>query len=738
MPSKNDAWGIEVGANAIKAMRVIRDGDRLSVADYEVLPFKKILTTPDLDVDEAIQVGLDQLMNKHEMKKSAIVASVPGHMAFARFAKLPPVDPKKVAEIVRFEAVQQIPFPLEQVEWDYQVFQEADSPEVEVGIFAITKDRVMKFLADYQAVNLRIDALTLSPLGVYNGLAYDLDLDENAPGTILVDIGTSSTDVVIVEGGRLWLRTLPIGGNNFTEALVKTFKVTFPRAEKYKKEAATSKHAKQLFQAMRPVFADLVQEIQRSLGYYQSLNKDAELVRLVGVGSTFRLPGLTKFLKQQLQIEVKRLDGFKKLSIEGKRESELSSNSLNLATVYGLALQGLGWEEVTANILPSHIIAERMWKSKQPWFAGAAAVLVAAAGVSWYSLQNAKAAQAEAAASVQPVVRSAVNDGKKYKQAYMDMTGGNDPRTRVNNYLRIADYRDLWPKMLEDFSYALKAIDPQDPLVDPVPDYDEIKQIARTDRNRLYIESYKVEFWEDGEDPAKATKKTTRGRNDEEEVVESDTEEAPLPKIKVTVTGTVPSRDYNALINKFGDALAQAQKMRNRPYTVVERSFTVIEMPRVGEAGSTRKVDQQEARARAGGEPESALTGPGGSDVPSRGVPRRRSPGGLPPGGFQEFPGGFDGGQGFPQQRRTNRGMKSYAQVLPEQPEVYELWPDDRQFTVEWVVELRKPDEARLFEDPEYVPKPPVEEEGDGSQDAEVDVDSALKPDETTDTEARS
>ena len=70
------------------------------------------------------------------------MASVPGHMAFARFAKLPPVDPKELPKIVKFEAVQQIPFPIEEVEWDYQVFGQPDSPEVEVGIFAITKDKV--------------------------------------------------------------------------------------------------------------------------------------------------------------------------------------------------------------------------------------------------------------------------------------------------------------------------------------------------------------------------------------------------------------------------------------------------------------------------------------------------------------------------------------------------------------------------------------------------------------------
>ncbi|HCD33296.1 MAG TPA: hypothetical protein DER01_12875, partial [Phycisphaerales bacterium] len=199
MGKRNDCWGIEVGANAIKAIRLQRQKDQVVLADFEVLPFKKPLTTPDLNVNEAIQVNLDQFLSKHSVNRSTVMTSVPGHMAFARFAKLPPVDPKRIPDIVRFEAVQQIPFPIEQVEWDYQVFQEPDSPDVEVGIFAITKDRVTDFLENYNAVGCRVDGITLSPLAVYNALAYDMQLDEESPGVVFMDIGTTSTDVIIVE-----------------------------------------------------------------------------------------------------------------------------------------------------------------------------------------------------------------------------------------------------------------------------------------------------------------------------------------------------------------------------------------------------------------------------------------------------------------------------------------------------------------------------------------------------------
>ena len=57
------------------------------------------------------------------MKGGIAGVGVSGQSSFARFIKLPPVEPKKIPEIVRFEAIQQIPFPLDDVEWSYQLFQ---------------------------------------------------------------------------------------------------------------------------------------------------------------------------------------------------------------------------------------------------------------------------------------------------------------------------------------------------------------------------------------------------------------------------------------------------------------------------------------------------------------------------------------------------------------------------------------------------------------------------------------
>ena len=134
MASENACWGIELGASAIKALKLgLKPDGGVEVLDFALIPHKKVLSTPDIDADDAMRVAIGQLVSQYDLESAPIAISVPGHQAFARFAKLPPVEPKKVAGLVQYEAGRKIPFPLEEVEWDYQTFMSPDSPEIEVG-----------------------------------------------------------------------------------------------------------------------------------------------------------------------------------------------------------------------------------------------------------------------------------------------------------------------------------------------------------------------------------------------------------------------------------------------------------------------------------------------------------------------------------------------------------------------------------------------------------------------------
>tara|TARA_R110000868_G_scaffold119469_2_gene317083 strand:+ start:433315 stop:435276 length:1962 start_codon:yes stop_codon:yes gene_type:complete len=458
MASSNVCWGIEMGYGAIKALKVENDGGNLKVVDFAVINHPRVLSTPELDQNDAMRVALGTLVSKHDLTNARIAISIPGHASFARFATLPPVEPKKVPDIVKFEAVQQIPFPLEEVEWDYQTFVSPDSPDIEVGIFAVTRQKIAEQLAMLNDVGLTPELATLSPVAAYNSLAVDLGFTEDTPGTIILDIGTVATDMIIAEAGRVWVRSFPIGGHQFTEALVSAFKLSYSKAEKLKRESDQSKHARHVFQAMRPVFSDIVGEIQRSIGFYQSVHADADLKRLIGLGSTFRLPGLRKYLKQQLQLDVYRMEQFKKLSMEGPRAGEFQASSVNMATAYGCVNQVFGRAPLRANLMPVAVLKEAMWKRKVPYFAVGAGLAAAAAGAMFIRpLIDSTAFQG---ADRPPVIRNVINDANSLATAAREakVTTEASGSMQAAGIVDLVDNRALYAAILSDTSNLVSMV----------------------------------------------------------------------------------------------------------------------------------------------------------------------------------------------------------------------------------------------------------------------------------------
>jgi type IV pilus assembly protein PilM len=380
MPSAKSVWGIDVGQCALKALKLQwRDG-KLRAASFDVIEHAKILSQPDADEQALIRSALGKFLSRNSIKGSTVVISVPGQASFTRFIKLPPVEAKKVPEIVRYEARQQIPFNLDDVVWDYQTISPpaAGPREVEVGIFAMKRDIVNDYVSDFVAMKIEPDIIQMAPVALYNFLRYDKK--DGGGATLLMDVGAENTNLVIADGERVWIRNLPLGGNNFTQALAKEFKLPFSRAESLKRHAAESKHARQVFQAMRPVFGDLLTEVQRSIGYYTALHRDSRIERVVALGNAFRLAGLAKFISQNLGVDVQKVETFEALGEAESLSAPLfKENVLSFGVAFGLAVQGLGLGSISTSLLPPEILSQKVLKAKRPYFIAAGALLVAGA-----------------------------------------------------------------------------------------------------------------------------------------------------------------------------------------------------------------------------------------------------------------------------------------------------------------------------------------------------------------------
>jgi len=706
MATPKAAWGIEIGAHAIKALRLEREGEQVSVSDFAVIPHKKVLTTPDLDRDEMIRLGLGQFISQKTLENEHLVMSVPGHSAFARFAKLPPVEPKKVPDIVKFEAVQQIPFPIEEVEWDYQTFSSPDSPETEVGIFAITRERVQHMLHLYSELGVSPECLTLSPVAVYNAMAYDHELAGRSEPIMFLDIGTQATDVIIANEGRCWIRTFPLGGTHFTEAIASAFKLSYSKAEKLKLEAATSKYAKQIMQAMRPVFSDLLQDLQRSIGYYHSMHREVELDTIVGIGSTFKIPGLRKFIGQQLQVNVVRLDEYKKIQVTGREAASFAEHAVNFAPAYGLALQGVGLAQIDANLVPVKSLREQMWHNKTKWFAAAAAIVIVGASMTLY-----RPLTEGAAINDQPPsdVTFVVNEGKRIKQQYEQLRANTPSTAAAENMLQLLEHRDIWPHLLQDAAQALKEANPQPALLSNQPD--DIRAIPTPERRLVKLNNLTGRYAYDGDSKTRRMNIT----------------------MEVEVTRSNPDVFLNSTVARWLRNNAQREGV---PYRIVPGSVSINpdQLTRLVVEGDdlTRMAGGRSDRGSGAGggnwqapsppppppdRPGAGSTGGSGGGGMFGDGPQgsRRTPTGTPrsaPGagalGGDGGSGGSSGGTGFagapsaPRSGGSAAGPKPSASAgnldelapIPKRPNIYNEGDVLYQLPITFTIELIDPDDA--------------------------------------------
>jgi type IV pilus assembly protein PilM len=629
MAGSKTAWGIEVGSFAVKAIRLERSGDQITVSDFGEFPHKRPLSTPDLDVDEMIRITLGTLSSQKNLEKDPIVMSVEGRSSLPRFAKLPPVEEKKIPDIIQFEAAQQIPFPIEEVEWAATKFVSEDSPETEVGIFAIKKDVLDHRLAIWSEHGLEPGTVTLGPVAIFNAVHFDLAGGQNKPFVVL-DIGTKASDLVVVDGDKCWIRTFPIGGSDFTEAIMEAFKLPYAKAEKLKQESASSKYAKQIMQAMRPVFGDLLQDVQRSISHYENMNRGVRIENVLGVGSTFKIPGLRKFLGQQLNLNVGRFDEFRRIQVEGRMASDFASHGVSMATAYGLALQGLGEAEIDVNLAPTEVVRDLAWASKTKWFVAAAGIALVASGMMFvrpFSAQTAMGAESIAGANE---VDSAVRLAKKNKGELDRISADAKIGFSSTNLERLLDDREVWPHLVTDAMNAVASAGPQPELLGS--DLEKIKAIAPGKRNLVLLEDFGATYTpsEDG-----------RFLDVEMQVAFSNDDERGF---------------INDTIGRFINDLAASGTRDGVPYVVVPGSFSsnpgdlqIVKVTDTGENEVSGGTSTSNSRAANAGKNTGRDSGRGSS----RGTGRGGQTGGPTGTGFAA-----GGGAGQPGKKKADPSKK--------------------------------------------------------------------------------
>ena len=386
---KNSAVGLDIGKDSVKVVELVREGETIKVSKVDLAKVP-LSSGAGPGQTQIIKRNVANLLAKNQIKTKDIIFGINGQSIFVKFLDILPVSAENLEKTIRYEAQQQIPFSLEEVEWDAHLFEtpqgkEQESSPYHVLLVAIKKDKLTSRRMLVEEIKLRPSVLDVNTLSVYNCVRFNRNFDESKL-TAVLNIGAESTDLLILKGNDFWMRSFAIGGNNITVALRDKLNIGFDEAEKLK--LGMSLDSPDIKEAVKPVLENLQGEITRSIEYYYFQQKKTPLQQVVTEqagsdgsatsrdtsaqgakqidqillsGGTSLMQGLDRFLSENFSTEVKLVEPFRMLHLDEEVAKRLDSwNKVLFTTAVGLALRGLSKSYVNVNLLKEQIRLRKM------------------------------------------------------------------------------------------------------------------------------------------------------------------------------------------------------------------------------------------------------------------------------------------------------------------------------------------------------------------------------------------
>ncbi len=437
----------------------------LVLVDYRLRQIPADLTNEEArhsQITAALREMMDELRIKHGRVNYAIAAQ----SAFARFVKLPLVDQEKIERVIGFEAQQNVPFPIDEVVWDYQLIGGGPDEQVEVVIVAVKAEYLEGVNAAVEESGLRANKIGLATMGLYNAFRYNYS---NIPGcSLLVDIGARTTNVLFIEPGKFFSRSVPIGGNSITAAIAKEFGESFGEAESRKRrdgfvslggtyaEPADADVAR-VSKIARATMTRLHAELMRSISHYRAQQQGSRPDRVFLCGSSADMPYMREFFHEKLQLPIEFFNPLQNVTVsESANVPQVTRSAHLLGELVGLALRSVTICPMELTLLPASVVRRKELEKRRPFFmAASACFLLALLGWSAYYTRAAQVTRqsTEALQQKNNTLRAAETRLDKLKKEVASLDNIATPLIAAVND------RNFWPELLEDLNSRLPEAD---------------------------------------------------------------------------------------------------------------------------------------------------------------------------------------------------------------------------------------------------------------------------------------
>jgi len=335
--------GLDIGSSKIKTveLRPIRKGG------YELSSLGVEELSPDCIVDGVIisklpvSDAINRIFNQHSIKNRRVATSVSGHSVIVKKISLPAQSEEDLAESIRWEAEQYIPFDIADVNLDYEILNQTNSTgNLDVLLVAVKKEKITDHtsvitMSGRNPVIVDVDAFALQN-------AYEINYDPSSRSTVaLLDIGASIMTLSIVAGSEfLFTRDVGVGGHQYTDFIQKEFNVNFNQAQSLKHgetvEGINPSEAQHVIESVTEI---ICLEIQKTLDFFKSTTTVDHIDRMLVSGGAAHTPGLIETLARKFDIPAEKFDAFKNISFDKNRFSPamIADRAPDFAVAVGLA-----------------------------------------------------------------------------------------------------------------------------------------------------------------------------------------------------------------------------------------------------------------------------------------------------------------------------------------------------------------------------------------------------------------
>jgi type IV pilus assembly protein PilM len=386
MLNKKSFLVVEFGATNLKLAEFeLTEAGGLSLRQYG---FRSLGQdgTQEATREVAMVRGLQEAFVEKAFESRNVNICAPGYHTFSKFVKLPPVDTSKVTQIIQYEAQQNVPFPLEEVVWDYQILGAAPTGELEVLLVAIKSDVVEGLSRTAEKAGLRLQLVDVSPAALCNAFRYNYGDIEGC--TMLLDIGARTSNLLFFEKGNVYSRGINIGAQSITQDFAKESKLGYDEAERLKIEEGfvslggayeepENPHQAAISKIARQVLTRLHIQVNQTIQFYRGQQGGSPPDRLFLSGGATSMPYTAQFFSEKLNLPVEYFNPLRNLQIDPELpREELAKVAHSLGEVVGLGLRNLAHCPVELNLMPKSSLKRQEFNQKKPYLVASVFCLI--------------------------------------------------------------------------------------------------------------------------------------------------------------------------------------------------------------------------------------------------------------------------------------------------------------------------------------------------------------------------